>query len=218
MDRITLQLVHAPGSPSWNGTVTAMNIMDVLVTALLSYGLGCISFAYYFVRIFAGKDIRELGSGNAGARNVARVFGRPAGFAVMAGDIAKGALAVWLAAAISPNVHGELLAMTLVVVGHNWPLQLGFRGGKGLAAGFGALVMVMPMVALAATVINATFSLILHSAIAGTLLAAAITPILAISLGQDGGAAALLFLPIGIILLSHRGYISKMVSGRKTGQ
>ena len=195
-----------------------MSIIDSLVIALLSYGLGCISFAYYLVRILTGKDIRELESGTAGARNVARVLGRPVGFAVMAGDIAKGALAVWFAKAIAPNVHGELLAMTLVVVGHIWPLQLGFRGGKGLATGFGALLVVMPMIALAATVLNAILSLILRSSTSGTLLATAITPILAISLGQSTEAAALLALPIGIILLSHRSIISKLMSGRKTGQ
>ncbi len=198
--------------------MTPVNIIDILVTALLSYGLGCISFAYYLVRIFIGKDIRELETGTAGARNVARVLGRPAGFAVMACDIAKGALAVWFAKAIVPNVYGELLAMTMVVAGHIWPLQLGFRGGKGLAAGFGALLMVMPMVALAATVLNAILSLIFRSATAGTLIAAAIAPILAFSLRQGTEAAALLALPIGIILLLHRSDISKLMSGRKTGR
>ena len=108
--------------------------------------------------------------------------------------------------------------MTLVVVGHIWPLQLGFRGGKGLATGFGALLMVMPMIALAATVLNTILSLILRSSTSGTLLATAITPILAMSLGQGIEAAALLALPIGIILLSHRSNISKLMSGRKTGQ
>lgn len=166
--------------------------------------------------VLIGKDIRELESGTAGARNVARVLGRPAGFAVMACDIGKGALAVWFAKAIASDIHGELLAMTLVVVGHIWPLQLGFRGGNGLAAGFGALLVVMPMVALAATVLNAILSLILRSSTAGTLLATAITPILAISLGQGTETAALLTLPIGIILASHRKNISKLISGRKT--
>ena len=195
-----------------------MSIIDILITALLSYGLGCISVAYYLVRILVGKDIRELESGTAGARNVARVLGRPAGFAVMVGDIAKGALAVWFAKAIASDVHGELLAMTLVVVGHVWPLQLGFRGGKGLATGFGALLVVMPLVALAATALNGILSLILRSPTAGTLLATAIAPILAISLGQGTEAATLLGLPIGIILLSHRSNIAKLMSGRKTGQ
>ena len=209
--------MHTPGADR-KGKPTAVSIINILVTALMSYGLGCISFAYYLVRILIGKDIRKLGSGTAGARNVARVLGRPAGFAVMAGDIAKGALAVWIAKAIAPDVHGELLAMTLVVAGHIWPLQLGFRGGKGLATGFGALLVVMPTVALAATVLNAILSLILRSSTAGTLLATAITPILAISLGQGIETAALLTLPIGIILVSHRNNISKLISGRKTGQ
>lgn len=195
-----------------------MSLVDILVTAFLSYGLGCLSVAYYLVRVSIGKDIRELGSGTAGARNVARVLGRPAGIVVMAGDVAKGALAVWLAKEIAPDVYNELLAMTLVVAGHIWPLQLGFRGGKGLAAGFGALLVVMPMVALAATALNAILSLVLRSPTIGTLLATAITPILAAGLGQGTEAAALLALPIGIILFSHRSIISKLMSDRKTRQ
>ena len=202
---------------SSNGAVIPVSIIEVLAIALLSYGLGCISFAYYLVRVSIGKDIRELESGNAGARNVARVLGLHAGFAVMVGDIAKGVLAVWFAKSIAPNVHGELLAMTLVVVGHIWPIQLGFKGGMGLAAGFGALLMVMPVVALAATVLNAVLSLIFRSIIAGTLLATAMSPILAIVLGQGAITAALLALPVGIVLLLHRSYISELIYGRKTG-
>ncbi len=194
-----------------------MSIIDILVVALASYALGCISFAYYAVRLSIGKDIRELESGTAGARNVARVLGRPAGFAVMAGDIAKGAVAVWAAKAVAPDIHGQLVAMTLVVVGHIWPLQLGLRGGKGLATGFGALLVVMPTVALGATALNAGLSLILRSPTAGTLLATAVTPILAIGLGQGAKAAALLALPVAIILWSHRENISRLINGRKTG-
>lgn len=215
-DGLTLRAVHGSGFSSWTSTAIAVSIIDILVIAVASYALGCISFAYYAVRISTGEDIRELESGTAGARNVARVLGRPAALAVMAGDIGKGALAVWVAKAVATDVQGALLAMTLVVAGHIWPLQLGFRGGKGLATGLGALLVAMPAVALGATALNAILSLVLRSPTAGTLLATAITPILAISLAQGAKAAALLALPVGIILLSHRENISRLISGRKT--
>ena len=221
---------QAPSSTSRNDRAISVSTADILVTAILSYALGCLSFAYYAVRIATGQDIRELETGTAGARNVARVLGRPAAFAVMAGDIAKGAAlmthgwillrprsSVWIAKAMALDVEGQLIAMTLVIAGHIWPLQLGFRGGKGLASGFGALVAVMPLVALGATAVNAGLSLVLRSLTAGTLLATALTPILAAILGQGIRAAALLALPVGIILVSHRENISRLIRERKTG-
>lgn len=108
-----------------------------------AYALGCANAGYYLLRWRDGRDIRALGSGNAGAKNVGRVLGRKAFLIVFALDAAKGVLAVGAAAtwayAMSP------LCALAAVAGHVWPVQLGGRGGKGVATALGGLAVLAPL-------------------------------------------------------------------------
>lgn len=108
----------------------------------LGYLLGTISGAYLVARV-AGLDIRRLGDGNVGAHNAMRHVGRGAGLIALLIDAAKGALAVWLGARIGggwlPVIGGWL-----AIIGHNYPLWLRFRGGKGLATGLGVVLVLFP--------------------------------------------------------------------------
>src|SRR4051812_7664587 len=98
--------------------------MDIVIPPL-AYGLGCINAAYYLVRWHDGRDIRMLGSGNAGARNMGRAFGRSAFALVFLLDAAKGLLAVSAALAWAPTMAP--LAAVVVTLGHVFPAQLGWR-------------------------------------------------------------------------------------------
>ncbi len=106
-----------------------------------AYLLGCFVAGYYLVRWRTGQDVRELGSGNAGARNAGRVLGKTGFLLTLAGDFGKGVLAVWAARHSSGDDRLALLALLAVVAGHVWPFQLHFRGGKGVAASLGALLV-----------------------------------------------------------------------------
>jgi glycerol-3-phosphate acyltransferase PlsY len=106
-----------------------------------SYVLGCFSTGYYLVRLRTGQDIRELGSGSTGARNVGRVLGRRGFLWTAVGDLVKGALAVWLALALTGNDRVAMLAWLAVVIGHVWPAQLGLRGGKGVSTSLAGLLI-----------------------------------------------------------------------------
>src|ERR1035437_1663501 len=106
-----------------------------------AYGLGCFTAGYYLVRWRTGQDIRELGSGSVGARNVGRVLGWQGFLAAVLGDFGKGALAVWAARQFTTDDRLVTLALPAVVAGHLWPVQLRFRGGKGMAAALGALLI-----------------------------------------------------------------------------
>src|SRR5258706_2325697 len=106
-----------------------------------AYLLGCFTTGYYLVRWRTGQDIRELGSGNAGARNVGRLLGWIGLLVTLLGDSAKGALAVWATWRFTNDDHLAALAMLAVVAGHVWPAQLRFRGGKGVATFLGALLV-----------------------------------------------------------------------------
>ncbi|MBX3054150.1 MAG: glycerol-3-phosphate acyltransferase [Caldilineaceae bacterium] len=111
-----------------------------LTSLLLAYTLGCFSTAYYLVRWRTGEDVRLYGSGNAGATNAARMLGKWAFVVALLGDVGKGVLAVSLAHWLTRgNVWAVGLSVPAVIVGHIWPVQMGFRGGEGFAAAIGAL-------------------------------------------------------------------------------
>lgn len=121
--------------------------LDVAVILLCSYLLGSISFAYLAVKRYAGKDLRQEGTGNLGGRNVSRTLGKPKAVAVIALDMGKGALAVLLAQQLAGSqLWVSFLAMAAVLLGHNYSVFMRFQGGKGLAAGFGALLVINPLI------------------------------------------------------------------------
>lgn len=117
--------------------------LALLASTVGCYLLGSVSFAFLFVKLFVGKDLRQEGTGNLGGRNVSRILGKGKAAAVIALDMGKGALAVWLTQRfVGSETWVLLLAMTMVLLGHNYSILMGFQGGKGLAAGFGALLVV----------------------------------------------------------------------------
>jgi glycerol-3-phosphate acyltransferase PlsY len=125
----------------WNEHLQLANWLRAGACATGAYIIGCLVTGYYLVRLRTGKDVRETGSGSAGARNVGRVLGKTGFFLTVLGDFAKGVLAVWLARVISHDDFSVALAVPAVVAGHLWPVQLKFRGGKGVTTSLGALLV-----------------------------------------------------------------------------
>lgn len=118
---------------------------------VLAFGLGSIPFGYLLGRLRFGADIRQHGSQNIGATNVARTFGVRAGLAVLALDALKGLAAVWVARAAMPHplwVAG--LAGTCAILGHVFSPFMRFRGGKGVATGLGVAIGLSPLAAVGA--------------------------------------------------------------------
>ena len=109
--------------------------------ALASYILGCFTTGFYYVRLRTEQDIRDLGSGSVGAKNVGRVLGWRGFCVTLLGDFAKGGLAVWAAQHFTPDNRLVAVALLAVVVGHVWPAQLRFHGGKGIATSLGGLLV-----------------------------------------------------------------------------
>ena len=145
-----------------------------------SYMLGCFTAGYYFVRLRTGKDIRQFGSGAVGARNVGRVVG-PFGFVLtLLVDFAKGAVAVLAAMHFTASAQLAALAMVAVVMGHIWPFQLRFRGGKGIAASLGALLVYDYSLALALLLLFVGILVLLRRTVLSGLLAFALIPLVGI--------------------------------------
>ena len=97
--------------------------MKFILIAIISYFIGNISFAYILGKLFEKKDVREYGSGNAGATNALRVFGKKIGAMVLIGDALKGVVAVLIGRHLAGQ-DGAYVAGALVIIGHNWPVLL----------------------------------------------------------------------------------------------
>ena len=141
-----------------------------VVLVLFSYLLGSIPFAYIAGRVFKGIDIRNFGDGNVGAANAYREIGPAAGVAVLIADASKRAVAVMAAQAFASQLV-VLLAGFAVVAGHNWPIYIGFRGGRGQATTIGVLCALLPRAMFILLVVCAVpFLVTRNTKIAGVIL------------------------------------------------
>ena len=130
--------------PQGRASIPAMG--RLVFVLLLAYGLGCLSAGYYLAR-WKGLDLRAAGSGSTGARNAGRLLGKGA-FALTFGlDVLKGAAAVLIARHLVPGPWAPTLAWLLVVLGHIWPVQLAFKGGRGVSPAVGGLLATSPLLA-----------------------------------------------------------------------
>ncbi|RUA19372.1 MAG: glycerol-3-phosphate acyltransferase [Chloroflexi bacterium] len=115
---------------------------------LLGYAIGSLPTAYLFTRYFLGQDIRQMGDSNSGAANVFRNVGAKAGIAVGAIDIIKGGVVVVLAMVLVDDTYMEMMAGGAALAGHNFPVHLKFRGGRGAATAVGVLIASLPLIGL----------------------------------------------------------------------
>lgn len=130
---------------------------------LLAYLLGAIPFAYIIARVVAGVDIRMVGDGNVGARNVWRSVGPLSGAATLLADMGKGYLAILLARQCQLSQMATLVTGFAVVIGHDWTIFLRFRGGQGMAASLGVLLAILPRETLIAlAIVGVVWCLLRH--------------------------------------------------------
>ncbi len=115
---------------------------------LLCYAIGSLPTAYLFTRYILGQDIRQMGDFNSGAANVFRNVGAKAGIAVGSIDIIKGDLVIVLAILLVDDARMEMMAGGAALAGHNFPVHLKFRGGRGAATAVGILLASVPVIAL----------------------------------------------------------------------
>lgn len=178
-------------------------VLRLLGVIALSYFLGCIVAGYYVARLLDGSDIRRTGSGNAGARNVARAHGwRAAGFTLLV-DAAKAAAVVLIGRALLSAEWGAWVALVAVIAGHVWPVQLGFRGGKGVASALGGLLTADATAAALALAVGLVVLLITRRFTFSGLLAFAFAPLSLLVLDRGWQAVVLATIGVAIVLLAH---------------
>lgn len=209
-----------------------MQLPVALVTA--AYLIGSIPFSYLVVRLFAGADIRQHGSRNVGATNVARTFGKLPGIIALILDIAKGYAAVLVARWIAlrpdwPFVGGAqggavqspefwiALAALIAVLGHMFPIWLRFHGGKGVATATGAFLALDPIVVAAAIIIFVLVLITTRFVSLASILSAASIPIFFRFLAHNAPFwHVILSIPIAVaVILKHHSNIRRLVQGEE---
>ena len=200
-------------------------MLPLLIAGFASYLIGSIPAGYIAGRI-AGIDIRTVGSGNIGATNVTRVLGKRYGYPVFIVDFLKGFAAVGMSIMIAKRAQPVLISSELFgvvgavacVLGHSFPVWLGFKGGKGVAASAGALLGLMPFVALIAVAVWLIIFYLTRYVSVASMTAALAVPITILSmmfLGQTGGTALLYFsiCLAAVVIVRHRSNLSRLMRG-----
>lgn len=194
----------------------------MIFSTIFAYLAGSIPTAVWYGKIFHGVDVRQHGSGNAGATNSLRTLGKKAGVIVLIVDFLKGFLAVKAASLFSPETDNILpLIMGLaVIVGHIFPIFAQFRGGKGVATAMGVLVATFPWAALGCMIVFMIIVFATRYVSLGSILGALAFPIqLTFNLWNDNadkyaiGFAWLIFL---ILAVMHRQNIQRLLKGTES--
>lgn len=178
-----------------------------------SYLLGSIPFGFIAARV-RGIDITRQGSGNIGATNVLRMLGPAYAVPVLILDMGKGALAAYLGLRfLGIGELGALIAGAAAIAGHNWSVFLKFRGGKGVAATAGVVVVAFPMLVAAAAVVFFLTVAITRYVSLGSILAAWTAFFTSLSPGYGFAARISVFVLVVLITVQHRANIKRLLSG-----
>ncbi len=192
---------------------------DFLVFGSIGYLLGSIPCGLLAGMVFGRIDVRKHGSGNTGMTNVLRTVNRPVAALVLAGDMSKAAIAVLIADILVSAPGVEVTAGIAAIVGHNWPIFLKFKGGRGTSTGWGALAALSPPAGLIATLFGAPTAAISKYMSLGSIV------------GTVTGSASIIFLALiglepieyawygllgtPLIIERHRGNVQRLISGKE---
>lgn len=191
-----------------------------IVTLLIAYLLGSIPTGYLLVRTFRDQDIRETGSGNIGATNVARSGAKGLGIATLLLDVLKGVIAVAVAKHFAqtvgfPNGYDlEAVAGLVAVVGHIFPVWLGFRGGKGVATALGVFLALMPLTTLIALLVfGVVFALTKYVSLASIVAAASLAILCVLMDSRRRLIVDLVYIAMPLLVIAkHHGNIRRLLA------
>ena len=197
--------------------------MRALLVVIIAYFIGSIPFGYLIVRTRGGGDIRQTGSGGTGATNVSRRAGKAAGVLTLLLDASKGVAAVLIAQAVGGSEWVRAAAAIAVIIGHIFPVWLGFRGGKGVATGVGVFLILAPMALLCAGVVFVSIVFFTRYVSLGSMTAAALIPLFvwlqSVFVQRVWDLRPLLTAAVAgalLIIFAHRGNIERLARGTES--
>ncbi len=224
-----------------------MKIILLIVCGIVGYLLGSINTSVILSRLVYKEDIREKGSGNAGTTNALRSFGKKAAVITLLGDFLKGILSVLLAWVLVPDGIEALaevitipprflsgisdgtkelagvIAGAAAILGHNFPLYFGFKGGKGVLTSLAVMLMLAPIPALIALIVFLVVVAISRYVSLGSMTAAFILPFLIYFRGnyisQPGGFTYTFWLSLGVavlVIIRHQANIGRLIRGEES--
>lgn len=201
-----------------------MRELHIAASALGAYLIGSIPMGYVWVKILTGRDVRRVGSGRTGGTNAARAGGRIAGILTGIGDFFKGLAAVLLAQWLLPveqyrelSYWAQVAAGSLAVIGHNWSIYLGFKGGAGTGPNLGVAAAFAPAVGLALVPLVPLLLITTGYASVASLAVAVAVPlvfaVLALAAGWPWAYAVYGMITLGLIVLALRQNIQRLIQG-----
>ena len=162
---------------------------DYLILVPLAYLLGSVPFGLIAGRLVAKVDVRDYGSGKIGMTNVLRTSGKTAAAVVLLLDMGKGVFAVVIARLFFDSYGVEAAAALAVLFGHNWPVFIRFRGGRGTASGWGGLLILSPIAGLIATLIGLSLVAFTRYVSLGSIMAASLGSLVLVCLALFGDSS-----------------------------
>ena len=198
-----------------------------IIMAIIAYVIGSVNFSVIFSKKFAGFDVREKGSGNAGTTNMLRSVGKKAAAITLVCDILKGVVAIGIAILLGniPDINKELLvqiAGVCVILGHTFPVFFGFKGGKGVATSLGVLLLSNWQIGLICLVFALVLMVLTRMVSVGSCGAAVLFPVLTLFInehytvlteGKQGNTYFIYSVILAVIVLfNHRSNIKRLLN------
>ena len=199
-----------------------------IIMAIIAYLIGSVNFSIIFSKRFAGFDVREKGSGNAGTTNMLRSVGKKAAVITLLCDILKGVVSIGIAILLGniPDLNKELLvqiAGVSVILGHTFPIFFGFKGGKGVATSLGVLLLSNWQIGLICLVFALVLMILTRMVSVGSCAAAVLFPVLTLFINEnytvltEGKTGSVYFIYsvilAVIVLFNHRSNIKRILNG-----
>lgn len=198
-------------------------MISYIIVAIIAYCIGSISFSIIFSKKFAGFDVREKGSGNAGTTNVLRTVGKGAAALTLICDIAKGIVAILIAVFIGTITKSQNTALLVqiagifVILGHTFPIFFKFKGGKGIATSLGILLIVNWQIGLICLVFALVLMALTRMVSVGSLAAAVLYPVLTLFIPTHylvpGNYLVFSILVACLVIFNHRANLKRIFNG-----
>lgn len=193
-----------------------VGILHFLLSFVLGHVCGSVPSGLWLVQAFHGIDIRNYGSKNIGTTNVFRTVGPKTAVLVLIADAFKGILAVGIMSYLFHNPLLDVITALGALLGHNYSLFLGFKGGKGVATALGLLIFMMPKVAVASFGIWLVCVLLTRYVSLGSIMAAIFTPPLAWYLGYPSAYVIFSVVAAFFVVLRHKENIHRLLTGTES--
>ncbi|HHU90953.1 MAG TPA: glycerol-3-phosphate 1-O-acyltransferase PlsY [Clostridiaceae bacterium] len=199
-----------------------LEIIVIVFSSIIGYLLGSVNTSIIVGKLFYKADVREYGSGNAGATNVLRTFGKTAAIAVVAGDFLKGVLACLIGRYVFGEINpgsgiflGEYFAGFFAVIGHNWPAYFNFKGGKGVMTSFAVILMFSPISALICLGAFIVIVAVTRYVSLGSMLSAVLFLVMAFIFKEPLPMLLIGTLLVALIIIRHSANIKRLLAGNE---